>query len=179
MSKLTIKWDDETYEDVVSSTAPKSIREVKLAAIDFLDKTEAKLNLANDKYTADRAALAIEDDRKDTVKEFDAKLKTETADLKKKADDEAAAKAKADADTAAAAKKAADEAAKTAGTDFAGGTPSKSGPLPDDFPGVTQLRAADINTYAQARKAGLAEGGFESIPNIGPATAQKIVEALK
>lgn len=51
---------------------------------------------------------------------------------------------------------------------------SKSGPLPDDFPGVTALRDAGIKTYAQLRAA----GDVTQIPGIGDATAAKIKAAL-
>ena len=49
----------------------------------------------------------------------------------------------------------------------------KNGPLPDDFPGRAALAEADINTYAQARKA-----DFTQVPGIVDATARKIAEAL-
>lgn len=50
----------------------------------------------------------------------------------------------------------------------------KQGPLPEDFPGVTALQAAGISTYAQLRKA----GDVTAVDGIGPATAEKIAEAL-
>lgn len=51
----------------------------------------------------------------------------------------------------------------------------KQGPLPDDFPGRAALEKADINTYAQLRKA----GDVTELEGIGEATAAKIEDALK
>lgn len=60
-------------------------------------------------------------------------------------------------------------------TDPAKEPPKLNGPLPDDFPGRTNLAKAGINTYAQARKA---EDGLEQIEGIEPQTATQIREAL-
>jgi hypothetical protein len=49
------------------------------------------------------------------------------------------------------------------------------GKLPEDFHGRVALEAAGITTYAQLRKA----GDLTEIPGIGPATAEKIAEALR
>lgn len=50
----------------------------------------------------------------------------------------------------------------------------KQGKLPENFPGHAALAEADINTYAQLRKA----GDIKEVPGIGKATAAKIAEAL-
>jgi DNA uptake protein ComE-like DNA-binding protein len=51
------------------------------------------------------------------------------------------------------------------------------GSLPDDFPGVEKLRAADITSYGKLRP--IAERGeLTSVEGIGEATAKKINEAL-
>lgn len=54
---------------------------------------------------------------------------------------------------------------------------TKSGPLPDDFPGVTNLRDAGITTYAKVR-AVADKDELTTIPGIGQATADKIKAAL-
>lgn len=48
------------------------------------------------------------------------------------------------------------------------------GKLPEDFPGHAALEAAGITTYTQLRNA----GDVTEIDGIGPATAEKIGEAL-
>lgn len=48
------------------------------------------------------------------------------------------------------------------------------GKLPEDFPGHSALAAAGITTYSQLRKA----GDVTDVVGIGPATAEKIAEAL-
>ena len=50
-----------------------------------------------------------------------------------------------------------------------------SGKLPEDFPGRVALAAADITTYAQLRKH---TGELTDIAGIGPATAEKIKDAI-
>lgn len=49
------------------------------------------------------------------------------------------------------------------------------GHLPEDFPGYAALAEAGINTYGQLRKL----EDVQAIPGIGPATAEKIAEALE
>lgn len=51
----------------------------------------------------------------------------------------------------------------------------QKGHLPEDFPGYAALAEAGINTYGQLRKI----EDVTSVPGIGPATAEKIAEALK
>jgi hypothetical protein len=51
---------------------------------------------------------------------------------------------------------------------------AKKGPLPDDFPGVSALRDADLDTYGKVR----AYGDVTDVPGIGAATAAKIKAAL-
>lgn len=53
----------------------------------------------------------------------------------------------------------------------------KQGKLPEDFPGRALLADAGINTFAQARKQRDGEG-LTAVAGVGPATAQKIEEAL-
>lgn len=50
----------------------------------------------------------------------------------------------------------------------------KQGKLPEDFPALAALEDAKITTYAQLRKV----KDLTSIPGVGPATAEKIAEAL-
>lgn len=47
--------------------------------------------------------------------------------------------------------------------------------LPEDFPGLAALEAAGITTYNEVR----AVEDLTAIPGIGPATAEKITEALE
>jgi len=49
------------------------------------------------------------------------------------------------------------------------------GQLPEDFPGKAALAEAGINTYGQLRKY---TGDFTDIAGIGPATAEKIKDAI-
>lgn len=49
------------------------------------------------------------------------------------------------------------------------------GKLPEDFPGLSSLDAAGVTTYAGVRKQ---LGKLEKIEGIGPATADKIREAM-
>lgn len=49
------------------------------------------------------------------------------------------------------------------------------GKLPEDFPGLSPLEAADVTTYAGVRKH---LDSLEEIEGIGPATAEKIQEAM-
>lgn len=49
------------------------------------------------------------------------------------------------------------------------------GKLPDDFPGHSSLDAAGLTTYAKVRKQ---LDSLEEIEGIGPATAEKIREAM-
>ncbi len=51
---------------------------------------------------------------------------------------------------------------------------AKKGKLPEDFPGHAALETAGITTFAQLRKA----GDVTEVEGIGPATAEKINEAL-
>lgn len=50
----------------------------------------------------------------------------------------------------------------------------QKGHLPEDFPGYAALAEAGINTYGQLRKL----EDVTTVPGIGPATAEKIKEAL-
>ena len=71
-----------------------------------------------------------------------------------------------------------DEAAAGAAEDSADTGKKLKGKLPDGFPGKAALEAADVTTYAQARK--LRDGaGLTSVPGVGDATAAQIEEALK
>lgn len=54
-------------------------------------------------------------------------------------------------------------------------TGPKRGKLPDDFPHVETLRAADINTYAQARAY---NGDYTEVEGIGEARGKEIDAAL-
>lgn len=93
--------------------------------------------------------------------------------------DENIAKAESDLEVARAAR-AALEAPPEAPGDHESATPEKSGLLPDDFPGVTYLRASHppIDTYAKARAIAEAEE-LTTIDGIGSATADKIKAALR
>ena len=53
--------------------------------------------------------------------------------------------------------------------------PELKGKLPEDFPGYSSLEAAGVTTYAKVRKQ---FDSLEEIEGIGPATAEKIREAL-
>ena len=53
--------------------------------------------------------------------------------------------------------------------------PELKGKLPEDFPGYSSLEAAGVTTYAKVRKQ---FDSLEEIEVIGPATAEKIREAL-
>lgn len=53
--------------------------------------------------------------------------------------------------------------------------PTLKGKLPEDFPGYSALDNAGLTTYAKVRKN---LGSIEDVEGIGPATAEKIREAM-
>jgi len=53
--------------------------------------------------------------------------------------------------------------------------PALKGKLPEDFPGHASLEAAGLTTYAKVRKS---LDTLEEVEGIGPATAEKIREAV-
>lgn len=56
--------------------------------------------------------------------------------------------------------------------------PTLKGRLPEGFPGLTALEAAELATYAKVRKELAKEKPFEEVDGIGPATAEKIRAAM-
>ncbi len=123
----------------------------------------------------------INDIKAGWVPENDAQAAKESADLEVAAAEaalEAAKSKQADAEKKLAAAGSESSSSTPDGAGGAGGsgvsTTTKKGPLPDDFPGLTALRDADLDTYGKVR----AYGDVTDVPGIGAATAAKIKAAL-